>query len=953
MLSASLKALSLKADYGLSKGCFNEWVKFMSDALPNGNCMPKNLYHAKKTVAELGLACVKIDCCPGGCMLYYKEDEMLQSCKFCPEKRYKEVRKQGKEKLVPQQKMWYFPLVPRLQRLYSSMQTASHMRWHHEHYKEPDFLSHPSDAEAWMKFDEAWGTFADEPRNVRLGLCSDGFAPFDISGKKYSCWPVIVTPYNLPPWMCMRREFMFLTIMIPGPSAPKKSIDVYLRPLIDELKMLWEDGVMTYDVSLKQNFLMKAAVMWTINDFPAYGMLSGWMTMGKLACPVCMERSKAFSLAYSRKVSWFDCHRQFLSEDHEYRKCPKKFTKGKGETSTKPRRLNGEEVWERIKHLPSKEESKEGPSQGYGVKHQWTSRSIFWELPYWKTLLLPHNIDVMHTERNVFLNILFTVMDTKGKTKDTFKFRKDLEEYCLRGGLEVQQSENGNFFKPKAQYALTKQQRLAVCEWVKNLKLPDGYVSNLGRCVDLSEAKLSGMKSHDCHVFMQRLLPIAFKALPKPIWNTLTEFSQFWRELTSSLLMESKLRIMEENIPIILCKLEQIFPPSFFDSMEHLPIHLPYEARVGGPVHYRWMYPFERFIRTLKQKVTNKAHVEGSICKAYLLEEMSTFASYYYPPDVPSRRTRVPRNDGECSSQNPPLSIFNHAGRGYGKCITTTLDGMEVKSAHFMYSDLLRELDPVINDADLDKQISMKFPTWFKTYVLDSRNQITDVLLTSLAWGPLRNVNKWHSYVINGYKFITKAQNEGMCTTNFGVCVRGGQSDIVDYDYYGMLIDIVELEYTGSPTKKLVLFKCDWFDSSPQGTRIDSYGNVEIIKSRRYSSYDPFILAQQAEQVYFSSYPEGQQGWLAVIKTKARNTILSSGNKKPDDVYQDDDVETIPAIIANDDLEESLVDISGVGEELPPNQMELEDQEEEDEDIEYSSSSEEDGELIEEDGDLN
>jgi hypothetical protein len=72
--------------------------------------------------------------------------------------------------------------------------------------------------------------------------------------------------------------------------------------------------------------------------------------------------------------------------------------------------------------------------------------------------------------------------------------------------------------------------------------------------------------------------------------------NQFFREITSSLLREDKLRNLEENIPIIMCKLEQIFPPSFFDSMEHLPVHLAYEARVGGPVQYRWMYLFERLI---------------------------------------------------------------------------------------------------------------------------------------------------------------------------------------------------------------------------------------------------------------------------------------------------------------------------------------------------------------------
>ena len=164
-----------------------------------------------------------------------------------------------------------------------------------------------------------------------------------------------------------------------------------------------------------------------------------------------------------------------------------------------------------------------------------------------------------------------------------------------RKELELVDVGRGKFFKPKAAYAMTKFERLAVVKWVKELKLPDGYASNLGRCVDLNKGKIHGMKSHDCHVFMQRLLPIAFDSLPKPIWKPLVELSQFFRELTSTTLNVEQLRIMENNIPVLLCKLEQIFPPSFFDSMEHLPVHLPYEARLGGPVQYRWMYPFERY----------------------------------------------------------------------------------------------------------------------------------------------------------------------------------------------------------------------------------------------------------------------------------------------------------------------------------------------------------------------
>jgi hypothetical protein len=79
----------------------------------------------------------------------------------------------------------------------------------------------------------------------------------------------------LPPGMCMRPEFIFLSMVILGSSSPGWNIDVYLRPLIDELTKLWSSGALTYDISRKQNFVMRAALMWTINDFPAYRMVSG------------------------------------------------------------------------------------------------------------------------------------------------------------------------------------------------------------------------------------------------------------------------------------------------------------------------------------------------------------------------------------------------------------------------------------------------------------------------------------------------------------------------------------------------------------------------------------------------------------------------------------------------------------------------------------------------------
>jgi hypothetical protein len=94
---------------------------------------------------------------------------------------------------------------------------------------------------------------------------------------------------------------------------------------------------------------------------------------------------------------------------------------------------------------------------------------------------------------------------------------------------------------------------------------------------------------------MQTLIPLAFHdLLPKGIWDALTEISHFFRDICSSKLNVDHIERLQMNIVETLYKLEIILPPLFFDSMEYLPIHLLFEAKAGGPVQYRWMYPFER-----------------------------------------------------------------------------------------------------------------------------------------------------------------------------------------------------------------------------------------------------------------------------------------------------------------------------------------------------------------------
>ncbi|CAM8959545.1 unnamed protein product [Rhodiola kirilowii] len=138
------------------------------------------------------------------------------------------------------------------------------MRWHAQRkVDDPEYIRQPADGESWKAFDEEFPQFVSEMRNVRLGLATDGFNSFGAPGLSHSTWPIVVMPYNFPPHMCMKKEMNILCMLISEPKSPSKSLNVFMRPLIDELKMFWEEGVQTFDRHDGSSLLMKAAVMWT------------------------------------------------------------------------------------------------------------------------------------------------------------------------------------------------------------------------------------------------------------------------------------------------------------------------------------------------------------------------------------------------------------------------------------------------------------------------------------------------------------------------------------------------------------------------------------------------------------------------------------------------------------------------------------------------------------------
>jgi hypothetical protein len=145
----------------------------------------------------------------------------------------------------------------------------------------------------------------------------------------------------------------------------------------------------------------------------------------------------------------------------------------------------------------------------------------------------------------------------------------------------------------------------------------------------------------------------------KEIYEAIAELGNFFQQICAKTLKVDVLNRMRGEIPIILCKLEKIFPPSFFDVMVHLSIHLIDDAILRGPVQYGWMYPVERRLLTLKRYVRNMARPEGSIAEAYVANECLNACSRYFD-DIDTRHNREGRNRERVVLRDGGLSIFQH-----------------------------------------------------------------------------------------------------------------------------------------------------------------------------------------------------------------------------------------------------------------------------------------------------
>ncbi|WMV30384.1 hypothetical protein MTR67_023769 [Solanum verrucosum] len=338
----------------------------------------------------------------------------------------------------------------------------------------------------------------------------------------------------------------------------------------------------------------------------------------------------------------------------------------------------------------------------------------------------------------------------------------------IRKALHPKKKANGKYYLPPASFTLSNTQKDILLQVLKDVKVPDGYASNISSCVDLKQRTMHGLKSHDCHILMQQLLPIALRnLLPMNVLKPLIELSNFFRGICSKDLKIGDLEKLQDRVAITLCHLERIFPPSFFDIMEHLLIHLAEEAMLGGPSQYRSMWFIERFLLCLKNYVRNRRYLEGAIAEGRWIDELMTFCSWYLD-DVETKSNPPLRNDvlsnettdqdGRRSSREKGFKLDDitraqaHRYVLFNSTSTTSYRDGHIKE--------IKKENPRLSRHNVDRIHNERFQLWFRNHVekMHMAGEKISEDIQTLAIGPLIQAKRMTGHQLSDEPFIFASQ---------------------------------------------------------------------------------------------------------------------------------------------------------------------------------------------------
>jgi hypothetical protein len=378
----------------------------------------------------------------------------------------------------------------------------------------------------------------------------------------------------------------------------------------------------------------------------------------------------------------------------------------------------------------------------------------------------------MHVEKGVFESTISLLLDVPGKTKDGLSARKDLQALETREELHPQERANGEAYLPPASYTLTTKEKNAICKCLHRIRVPTRFSSNIRNLVSMSELKMSGYNTHDCHTMLSLFLAIAIRAINHPYLKMVsTRMCHFFNAISKKVINVSELDELHKEIRVTMCQLEMCFPPSFFDMMEHYMIHFVDQIFVLGPSYMHYMYPYERYMVVMKGYVRNRAHLEGSMIEGYTIEEVIECYAYYIKDGKPIG-VLVSRHHGRLSGKGTK-GVKSMIDFTYGRVHETYFSIMHQLAVMRPYVEKhLQELREKNQDEGLIvKQHKLHFPSWAKDLNLLVGEIEEEKMICLLTCSPHSSVKSWQAYDINVCTFHIKAKDNRSQCQNSGVRV--------------------------------------------------------------------------------------------------------------------------------------------------------------------------------------
>ncbi|KAK1682916.1 hypothetical protein QYE76_043764 [Lolium multiflorum] len=362
------------------------------------------------------------------------------------------------------------------------------------------------------------------------------------------------------------------------------------------------------------------------------------------------------------------------------------------------------------------------------------------------------------------------------------------------------------------------------------------------------------MKSHDCHVLMTQILPVAIRGIMDAhVRETLFGLCNFFDVISRKSVGVRQLTRLQEEIVVILCELEMYFPPAFFDVMVHLLVHIVEDIIQLGPTFLHSMMPFERMNGVIKGYVRNRARPDGSIAKGFLTEECISFCTSYLEIENPvglpvnrhlgklagwghrdgSREMHVDFKGRIADFERANLVALQHID---------VVDPWVVEHKTFIaktYSDQGQQR----TDGDIIKEHNSTFTRWFKdkmlTYPIDEDSSAEEKLIFALSQGAEHNLMTFQAYDINGYTFYTEEKDMKSDYQNYGWA-----KNVIKEDRHFTTMVIPEAK------------------SKTAGAKVTA-------------KYEPWVLASQVDQCFFITDP--QKPSRVVVRRGKRSIIGMDG----------------------------------------------------------------------------